>query len=113
MGLAKWAFVLSFYCLIRSTVKTDEELFDWSMRQTTCLGGDSDTNCAIVGGLIGAYVGLDKIDALKVKKVLECRLRGEGARSQYRSKFIQPGLGCIDEMIELMAIAPSSLEIVD
>ena len=36
------------------------------------LAGDSDTNCAIVGGLIGAYVGVKNIDQSKVKKVLEC-----------------------------------------
>ena len=113
MGLAKHAFILAFYCLIRSTTKSEEEIFDWSMRQCCVLGGDSDTNAAIVGGLVGAYVGLDKISALKVKKVLECRLTREGPRSQYRAKFIQPGLGCIDEMIQLTAIAPNSLEIVD
>ena len=88
MGFAKHAFVLAFYCLIRSTVKTDEELFDWSMRQCTVLGGDSDTNAAIVGGLVGAFVGLDKIDALKVRKVLVSRPTGDGPRSQYRAKFL-------------------------
>ena len=113
MGFAKHAFVLAFYCLIRSTVKTDEELFDWSMRQCTVLGGDSDTNAAIVGGLVGAFVGLDKIDALKVRKVLVSRPTGEGPRSQYRAKFLQPALGCVDEMIELIAMAPSSLEVVE
>ena len=88
MGFAKHAFVLAFYCLIRSTVKSDEEIFDFSMRQCTVLGGDSDTNAAIVGGIIGAYVGLDNIDPLKLKKVLEGRPTGEGARSQCRAKFI-------------------------
>jgi hypothetical protein len=113
MGFAKHAFILAMYCLSRSAIKSDEEVFDWAMKQCTVLGGDSDTNAAIVGGLIGAYVGLDKIKMSKVKKVLECRLTREGPRSQYRAKFIQPALGCIDEMCELIAIAPSSLEIVE
>ena len=39
------------------------------------LAGDSDTNCAIVGGLIGAYVGVKNIDQSKVKKVLECDIK--------------------------------------
>ena len=38
------------------------------------LGGDSDTNAAIVGGVVGAYVGIDNIDFLKIKKLLECTL---------------------------------------
>lgn len=43
------------------------------MRQCVKLQGDTDTNAAIVGGLIGAYVGLDNIDIDKVRKVLECK----------------------------------------
>ena len=38
------------------------------------LGGDSDTNAAIVGGVVGAYVGIDNIDFLKVRTLLECTL---------------------------------------
>ena len=42
------------------------------MKQTVKLAGDSDTNCAIVGGVIGAYAGINNIDQNKVKLVLEC-----------------------------------------
>ena len=38
------------------------------------MGGDTDTNCAIVGGLVGAYLGINNIPSEKVKKVLECDL---------------------------------------
>ena len=82
------------------------------MLQTTLLAGDSDTNAAIVGGVIGAYVGVDNIDNMKRKKLLECRL--EFATKKFvkdRPKFIQPAKGCINEMISLVAMAPSSLEI--
>jgi ADP-ribosylglycohydrolase len=37
------------------------------------LGGDTDTNCAIVGGLIGAYLGLKLIPTDKVAKVMTCK----------------------------------------
>ena len=42
------------------------ELYDFAMRQTVKLQGDSDTNGAIVGGLIGAFVGIEEIDASKI-----------------------------------------------
>ena len=49
------------------------------------LAGDSDTNCAIVGGLIGALTGLGNIDMEKVKKVLESDHSSSvvGTRPQY------------------------------
>lgn len=73
--------------------------------------GDTDTNCAIVGGVIGAYVGLDRIDPAKVRKVLECKLQKNlHHRSATRPKFIMPGEGCIDEMLELVRISPNQLE---
>ena len=39
------------------------------------LAGDTDTNCAIVGGLVGAYLGIKRIPESKVKKVLECNVK--------------------------------------
>ena len=77
MGFVKHAFILAFYCLLR--VENDfssngEEAFDFAIRQTLMLAGDSDTNCAIVGGLVGAYVGIKAMPASKVQKVLECNV---------------------------------------
>ena len=62
MGFCKHAFVLAFFCLMRSRLMDVEGFFDWAMRQTCKLQGDTDTNCAIVGGMVGAYVGLARID---------------------------------------------------
>ena len=39
------------------------------------LAGDSDTNAAIVGGVMGAYVGLDNINEEMLKKLLTCNLQ--------------------------------------
>ena len=89
MGAAKHGFLLSMYCLMRTPVKADDEVYEWAMRQTTCLGGDSDTNCAIVGGIVGAYAGVDMIHESMLKKVLECRLSRAGThKSQYRPNFV-------------------------
>lgn len=71
MGFVKHAFILAFLFLIRTDIP-DEELYDEAMTQTVMLGGDTDTNCAIVGGLVGAYLGLKLIPKSKVDKVLNC-----------------------------------------
>jgi len=77
------------------------------MYQMVKLAGDTDTNCAIVGGMIGAFTGIDNIDMSKVKKVLECQIHTDYTNfNGGRPAFMQPGRGCIDEMIQLMAIAP-------
>ena len=92
---------------MRAADKPIEFMYDWAMRQVTKLQGDTDTNCAIVGGVIGAYVGLDRIDAAKIRKVLECKLQPHlQHRSAKRPKFIMPGEGCIDEMLELIRVTP-------
>ena len=36
------------------------------------MAGDTDTNGAIVGGMIGAYYGRDALPKSMVSKVLEC-----------------------------------------
>ena len=112
MGFVKHAFVLSIYCLLRADSKPIKEVYNWAMKQTVMLAGDSDTNCAIVGGVIGAYAGVDNIDKSKLRKVLECTLSSSHGRgSQRRPKFVQPGQGCLDEMLGLIEMAPSTLEV--
>ena len=39
------------------------------------LAGDTDTNCAIVGGLVGAYLGIRAMPEDKIKKVLDCNVK--------------------------------------
>ena len=70
MGFAKHAFILAFYCLQKSKDLSEDKIFDFAMEQTAMLAGDTDTNCAIVGGLVGAYCGIRNIDKEKVRKVL-------------------------------------------
>ena len=62
---------------------------------------------------MGALVGLDNIDTAKVQKVLECKLdeaRAYRVRSSLRPKFIMPGEGCIDLMMEMIRISPQELQ---
>ena len=60
MGWLKHAFILSFYFLkMYEKCPADKvaEFYAMAIRQTVELGGDTDTNACIVGGLIGALVG--------------------------------------------------------
>ena len=72
MSYVKHAFILSFYSLLRAESMEEDQVCDHVMRQCAILAGDTDTNCAIAGGLVGAYVGAYNLPRSKVKKVLEC-----------------------------------------
>ena len=62
------------YFLMRAADKPIDTYYDWVMHQVIKLQGDCDTNAAIVGGVVGAYVGIDKIDPNKLQKVLNCEI---------------------------------------
>jgi len=87
MVRAKHGFTLAFYYLLRTDIP-DKDLFDLSQRETISLGGDTDTNCCIVGGMLGAYLGLSLIDPVKIRKVTECDLTA--GQQQERPDFCQP-----------------------
>ena len=55
IGWAKIAWSYAFYCLIRRMS------FLESMKFVLRQAGDTDTNCAIVGGMIGASLGIKKM----------------------------------------------------
>ena len=112
MGFVKHAFVLAFYCLLRigkDFNEYDEVAFNFAMRQTAMLAGDADTNCAIVGGLVGACIGIKAMPAEKVKKVLECEIEQGGQVDRPETvKVANDGLDCI---MQLLAIIPRRLQI--
>ena len=61
VGFLKHAFILAYYSMLKSADIPEDELYDFAMRQIVGLGGDTDTNAAIAGGMIGAYVGVSKL----------------------------------------------------
>ena len=62
MGWMKIAFAYAFYYLRKAGEEgVSPDLFVDTMRAILLEGGDTDTNAAIVGGLIGALVGLEGI----------------------------------------------------
>jgi ADP-ribosyl-[dinitrogen reductase] hydrolase len=50
IGHVRWGFVLAMYFL-----KHPEYTFEEAIKLTLMAGGDTDTNAAIVGGLVGSY----------------------------------------------------------
>lgn len=67
IGFIKHAFILSFYYLLKiDHWKNDAErmkgMYKECVREVISLGGDTDTNACIVGGIIGAYLGVNNVD---------------------------------------------------
>jgi ADP-ribosylglycohydrolase len=64
MGWIKWAYILSIYYLFMRETVSDDKLstfYQDAMGEIMALGGDTDTNCCIAGGVIGAMIGLSNI----------------------------------------------------
>jgi len=62
MGFVKHSFILSFYYLLLADQYGKGTFYCDSIKEVLSLAGDSDTNCAIVGAMIGAYTGIKKVD---------------------------------------------------
>lgn len=69
VGWVKWAFILAFYHLYHQT-PYKEAIVDVVQR-----GGDTDTNAAIVGAMLGALWGMDNIPQMWLHKVCACSVR--------------------------------------
>jgi len=114
MGFLKHALVLTFYFLYLvelGILKDDDSLYYYAMRQSSMLGGDTDTNCAIVGGVIGALVGVENIDNHYLVTSLECDIN-QGEQPD-RPDWLQQSKGCIDDIIRLYELAPTSLTVLN
>lgn len=69
IGHCRWGFVLAFYFLRHPEINYEDAIFTTLMK-----GGDTDTNAAIVGGMVGAY---HNIPDYMLKPVLEFDCTGK------------------------------------
>ena len=74
IGWLQRAIILSFYFLLRHQAyvkqSVESKFYEEAIRQTIREGGDTDTNACIAGGMIGALVGVKKLNYDMYKKVL-------------------------------------------
>lgn len=97
IGFVKIAFVNAFIHLRRSSN------YLTAITETLKMGGDTDTNACITGGLIGAAVGVDNIPLHMRKAVLECDTsQGKQPRPDWLSTKQIPAL-----VARLLTNAPS------
>lgn len=80
IGWDKHAFALTLYFLF-----TDAPYED-AIRQVVSMGGDTDTNAAIVGGVLGAKYGVDDIPL--VEKLIACKPKHN--RNEYHPMVYKP-----------------------
>ena len=78
MGYIKHAMILSYYFLQRAQYEENlDNYFEKCLYETNMLGGDTDTNGAIVGGLIGALVGIHRIPENMIDKIFSFDNNGD------------------------------------
>jgi len=74
------------------------------------LGGDTDTNACIVGGLIGAWEGKARIPEDSINRLLTCNIK-KGSKSN-RPSSIQTNQKTIEKISQLYSIAPKTLSVI-
>ena len=89
-GYVKCGFTYAFHFLE----------FEFSYRQaileTLAMGGDTDTNSCIVGGLLGAYHGINSIPKQALEKILACKTEyGQKRPDAYTVKDVKRNLRAV------------------
>ena len=82
----KHAFMIAFYFLLRSIKYNDLNIyFEKALKETLQLGGDTDANCAIVCGLMGALVGVRRVpvDMLSILLAFDDNQKGQHRDGKY------------------------------
>lgn len=106
IGYAKIAFDHAFRQILGLEVN-----FEYSMRQILYQGGDTDTNAAIVGAVIGAYVGYDALPQMwkqKVESFNSMTMEGIPRNEEFLNQTLVKNL-----IIRIFAEAPENLEELD
>ena len=93
-GFIKHGFILSFYEILKATRENQnyDNFYFNAIREIIKLGGDTDTNGCIVGGMVGAIVGLNGLDQKMLDTVLKfnCEVNeGHGDNHKCRPEWLQ------------------------
>eukprot|EP00347_Sterkiella_histriomuscorum_P006298 403353304 len=97
----------------------NSEIYDYetALRDIVSWGGDTDTNAAIVCGVMGAFLRRDQLNQDHVNKLLSFRCGSEEDQKKFkgivRPLFLIPGLVLTeDEFEEFFEIIPKKLEVI-
>lgn len=88
-------FMLGLLLAIKylNTIDNSDITYYQIMKEVINYGGDTDTNAAIVGGVIGAYFGPEYLEDSKLKIMLKFNPYKNGLRS--RPSIYSPGFGML------------------
>jgi hypothetical protein len=112
IGNLKIAFCYTFYFLwIASTKKDYKGFYEDCMKKTLLLGGDTDTNAAIVGGVIGALVGFEAFPRDWVETILTFDCSGLSHGRMKRDNFLIPKYHLVELAKKMYLEAPFILVI--
>lgn len=113
IGWMRHAFILSFFYLrlythLLGAKKDVNEFYHYSLKTTIQLGGDTDTNACIVGGMIGALVGVKAIPSYMLQTLFsfDCTHPENGHK---RPEFLSVQKHCVPSILRLIEIRPSTL----
>ena len=82
-------------------------MYHYSLKETIRLGGDTDTNACIVGGLIGSAVGIKNIPKDMVNKLLSFDCTTEG---RIRPEFLSVKKHLLKNISKMITMIPSKQE---
>ena len=103
IGVIDIAFMWSFYYLKKETSYKD------ALRDFLLRGGDTDTNAAIMGGLLGAAEGIDGINKDQIDKVLKFDPTVQGGHK--RPDFLIPKDKLLPKILKIYKERPESLKV--
>jgi len=109
MGWAKIAWTYSFHLIKKSREENKKIDFKDAMMFALQRGGDTDTNCAIIGGLVGASIGFKELYETypeQVKKFWTCDVEKS---MQKREKIFTPRR-IVDLVLDIVKICPKILK---
>jgi ADP-ribosylglycohydrolase len=81
-GHVRYGFVLAIYFLRNSNISYEDAIISVLMK-----GGDTDTNCAIVGGLVGTYQDIPDNMIYSVMN-FDCCIEGRIRPKEYGVKYV-------------------------
>ena len=99
-GFARYAFTYAMHYLFKGTD------YRTAIRETLLRGGDTDTNACIVGGLLGAFHGLDQLPKDMYRLLMRCKThKGNQARPDlYTIKRVKGNLDQLSAYSKLKAM---------